>query len=483
MAYFKVLAAPGKRAVWLDIENKPFSWVYWNPEVKDFTVYNLESLEMAAFKFLVSLSSGLPKRNKFTCRWILDGSDAEVGKFLDDLLDVKMKKTKLDDLMAKMVDPARMGPRPILLTGGPSATATAVVAAAAASASAAAGPTPAGSSFQVPPVLTASETQKSKKQSSKRDRAKVVNLEDEEGLQEDPAADLQKKRRRKKIKVDEAFEKALGEDSAWEYDVDPLAVAFPESFNYRKGLNAGLSSPPVREALSKMPPEQLLGESYHLHAKSLACLQVGVETSLDPKVKTEKELSAALDQIEILKGERDSVLSYPPFKEKADTLKDELSEKSLEHQFALDRIAQLEEDNMVLKTQFESSQLSSEGSGSGRQLQKGRWADLSKATETFEYWRSEWQTLGAEVTEMYQETLDICLDQVSHLYPGVDFSAITLKSRWDSKGRRIFVPRESDEGEPSRITEVVPEQPPEPTVQATPSAAGDAADVGGGCPT
>ncbi|MED6120754.1 hypothetical protein PIB30_024043 [Stylosanthes scabra] len=75
--YFKVLAASDKRAFWLDHENKPFSWVYWNPEVKDFTVYNLEPLEMAAFKFLVSLPGGLPKRNKFTCRWILDGSDAE----------------------------------------------------------------------------------------------------------------------------------------------------------------------------------------------------------------------------------------------------------------------------------------------------------------------------------------------------------------------------------------------------------------------
>ncbi|MED6106139.1 hypothetical protein PIB30_002031 [Stylosanthes scabra] len=76
-------------------------------------------------------------------------------------------------------------------------------------------------------------------------------------------------------------------------------------------------------------------------------------------------------------------------------------------------------------------------------------ADLSKATEVSEYWRSEWETLGGE----------------------------------DPKGRRIFVLRESDEGEPSRITEVVPEQPPEPIVQATPSAARDAAEVGGGCPT
>ncbi|MED6120709.1 hypothetical protein PIB30_023472 [Stylosanthes scabra] len=401
--YFKVLAASGKRAFWLHHENKPFSWVYCNSEVKFFTVYNLEPLEMAAFKFLVSLPGGLPKRNKFTCRWILDGSDTEVGNILDHLLDVKMKKTKLDNLMAMMADPYRMGPRAVLPTGSPSATATAAVAVAATSASAAAGSTPVESSTQ-----------------------------------------------------------ALGEDSAWEHDVDPLKVAFPEGFSFRKALNAGLTSVPVREALTKMPPEQLLGESYRLSAKFLVCLQVGVETSLAAKMKAEKELSAALDQIEILKGERDSALSYLPFKEKADTLNDELSEKSLEHQSGLDRIAQLEEDN-----------------GGAEDI-----ADLSKATEASEYWRSEWQKLGTEVTEMCQETLDICLDHVSHLCPGVDFSAITLKSRWDPKGRRIFVPQESDvEEELPHAEEVVPEQHPGTASQASQPAARDTAGVRGECPT
>ncbi|MED6107386.1 hypothetical protein PIB30_013499 [Stylosanthes scabra] len=170
-----------------------------------------------------------------------------------------------------------------------------------------------------------------------------------------------------------------------------------------------------------MPPEQLLGESYHLHAKSLACLQ-----------------------------------------EKADTLKDELSEKSLEHESALERIAQLEEDNRVLKTQFESSQLSleterkravaAEGqAGSLAASLKTCQADLSKATEASEYWRSEWHTLGSE-------------------------------------GRRIFVPQESEvEGELPSAEEVVLEWHPESTAQALQSAAGDtageAAGVSGGCPT
>ncbi|MED6198008.1 hypothetical protein PIB30_062032 [Stylosanthes scabra] len=115
-------------------------------------------------------------------------------------------------------------------------------------------------------------------------------------------------------------------------------------------------------------------------------------------------------------------------------------------------------------------------------------ADLSKATEASEYWRSEWHTLGYEVTEMCEETLDICLDQVSHLCPDVDFSAITLKSRWDPKGRRIFVPQESEvEGELPSAEEVVLERHPESTAQALQSAAGDtageAAGVSGGCPT
>ncbi|MED6133108.1 hypothetical protein PIB30_025420 [Stylosanthes scabra] len=413
--YFKVLATPRKRAFWLDHENKPFPWVYWNPE-----------------------------RNKFTY----------------DLLDVKMKRTKFDNIMARMVDPS-MGPRAVLPTGSLSATATAAAAVAASASATAATSIPAaagsprvGSSIQVSPAPTASDAKKAKKQPSKRERARVVDLEEE--LKEDPAADLQRQRKRRKPKIDEAFEKALGDDSAWEHEVDPLRVAFPEDFDYRKDLNAGLTFAPMREALTKMPPEQLLGESYHLHAKSLAYFQVGVETSLAAKIRAEKELSAALDQIEI---------------------------------------AQLEEDHKVLKAQFEFSQLSLEMERKRAVAAEGQagalaaslktcQADLSKATEASEHWRSEWHTLGSEVTEMCQETLDICLDQVSHLCLGVDFSAITLKSRWDPKSRRIFVPQESEvEGELPSAEKIAPEQDPVVAAQTSHPEAGDAAGGSGECPT
>ncbi|MED6207718.1 hypothetical protein PIB30_038275 [Stylosanthes scabra] len=138
-----------------------------------------------------------------------------------------------------------------------------------------------------------------------------------------------------------------------------------------------------------------------------------------------------------------------------------------EYQSALDRIAQLEEDNRVLKTQLESCQLSLE-------REKKRSAAAEK----------QWQRLGTEVTEMCQETLDICLDQVSHLCLGVDFSAITLKSQWDLKGKRVYIPQESDVAEESpQADKVPPKQQPEDTTQISQPAAGDAAGVSGECPT
>ncbi|MED6226160.1 hypothetical protein PIB30_100737 [Stylosanthes scabra] len=388
-----------------------------------------------------------------------------------------MKRTKLDDLIAKMADPARMGPRPILPSSGLSGTAAAAAAAmASASVIASAAPPAAGASTQLPPVPTASEARKEKKQPSKRERSTVVDLKDE--LKEDPTADLQQQRRRKKPKFDEAFDKALGADSAWQHEVDPLRVAFPEGFDFRKALNAGLTSAPIREALIKMPPEQLLVESYHLHAKSLACLQVGVETSMAAKITAEKELSAALDHIEILKEERVSALSFVPFKEKATTLEVELSEKSLEHQSALERIAQLEEDGKVLKTQYKSSQLSLEterrrAAAAEEQISslitslKTCQADLSKVIEASNYWRSEWHSLGSEVTEMCQETLDVSGPSLPSLLwiPRIGGSSF-LRSR--------TLPQ-AEEG--------APQQGPGVAAQPSQPAAGGAGGDSGECPT
>ncbi|MED6167286.1 hypothetical protein PIB30_001183 [Stylosanthes scabra] len=155
-------------------------------------------------------------------------------------------------------------------------------------------------------------------------------------------------------------------------------------------------------------------------------------------MKAEKELSAALDQIEVLKGERDSAFLYLPLKEKVDNLDDQLSERTAEYRSALDRIALLEEDNRGEKKR---SEVAEEQVGS---------LDASlKALEASEYWRAEWRQLGTEVT-----------------------------------GRRIFIPQESDvEEERPQAGEAVPEQHPGITIQASQSAAGDVAGVSGECPT
>ncbi|MED6106828.1 hypothetical protein PIB30_008215 [Stylosanthes scabra] len=413
--YFKVLAAPGKWAFWLDDEGNPFPWVYWNPEVKDFIVFNLDPLEMAACDFLLSLPISLPKkRNNFSCRWILDHSDTEVGKFLDDLLSVKMKRTKLDKLMAQMADLSKMGPRAILPTDV----------------------APAASSSQVPPIPTASS--------------------------------------KKKRKDGDDFDRALGDDASWEHEVSPMELAYPEGFNIRKALNAGLTTAPTRELLTKMPLEQLLGESYRYSAKSLACLQVGLETSVAAKVKAEKELLSTLDQIEVLKAERDSVLSFR--EEKTSSLTEQLSQKDGELQSSLDPVAQIEEDNW--RKRAESTKVESRDLKASLETARSK---LAKAKEEADYWCSEWKRLATEPQEMCQETLEVVLDQVSHLCPDMDFSAITLKSYWDPKGRRIYVPEDSPEADPEVVTPEVIQ--PDATQRISEQEAEAGAGEGGGCPT
>ncbi|MED6171930.1 hypothetical protein PIB30_045472 [Stylosanthes scabra] len=334
--YFKVLPAPGRRAFWLDEGGKPFPWVYWNRKVKDFVIHELDPLETAVFEFLVSFSAGLPKRNSLTCRWILGNNDAVVEKFLDDLLFVEMKKTKLDGMMVMMADPMRMAPRSVLPTGVPAAIASA---AAPAESSA----NPATPSVQVPPPPPA--TSKAKKSSAKRERPEVLNVEGEEATKKDPDADIKQKRRRKeKGKEEDLVDRVLGDDAAWEHDVNPLDLAFPKKYNYRKALDAGLTSSFVRKHLQGMLPDQLLGKSWRLQCQA--------------KIKAKEELLSVKDQLSVLKVESDSALEYLSLKEKVDSLAQQLSQKEVEHQSALEQVAQLDEDIKVLKAQLESAQLS-----------------------------------------------------------------------------------------------------------------------------
>ncbi|MED6186868.1 hypothetical protein PIB30_070791 [Stylosanthes scabra] len=86
-------------------------------------------------------------------------------------------------------------------------------------------------------------------------------------------------------------------------------------------------------------------------------VQLGLESALKAKTKVEEELLSVKDQLSVLKVEWDSALEYLPLKEKADSLAQQLSQKEVKHQSALERVAQLDEDLKVLKAQLESAQL------------------------------------------------------------------------------------------------------------------------------
>ncbi|MED6111361.1 hypothetical protein PIB30_051664 [Stylosanthes scabra] len=408
----------------------------------------------------------------------------------DSLLLVKMKQNKLDRLMSMLNDLGWMAPRAVLLTGfRTSSSSTATPAAAPSS-------TPSVEvSMPVPP--SASGASKTRNGGSKRERPPIVNLEKEEGAKEDPAADLRPKRQEKGEKGVDLMDRVLGEDAAWEHPVNPLDLAFPKEYNFQKALDAGLTTSSVRKPLQTMPADQLLGESWRLSCQSLACLQIGLEKALVAKNKAEEELLDAQDQVSLLKAERDSAMSYLPLKEKVDSLNDGLSVKEGERQSALEQVSRLEEDIKVLQTKLKSCHASLEQergkaevaekkvealSSSLRQSQ----FDLGAANETSTYWCTEWKKLATEAKEMCQETLEIVLDQVSHLCPGVDFSAINLKSRWDPKGRRIYVPEGASSGDADMVEaspEVGQEQQSIVTEQVLQSEAGEKAVKGGEYPT
>ncbi|MED6203799.1 hypothetical protein PIB30_003091 [Stylosanthes scabra] len=416
---------------------------YRNRGVKDFVIHELGPLETAVFEFLVSLLAGLPKRNSLTCHWILDNNDAVVRKYLDDLLLVEMKKTKFDRMMEMMADPSRMAPRSVLSTGVPATTA-------ASAAPAGSSVNPATPSVQVPPPPPAAS--KAKKSSSKRELPERMDVEVEESAKEDPDADLRQKRRRKeKGKEDDIVDRVLGDDAAWEH--------------------------------------ALLGESWRLQCQALACQQLGLEVALKAKTKTEEELLAVKDQLSVLKVERDSALEYLPLEEKADSLAQQLSQKEVEHKSVLERVAQLDEDIKVLKAQLESAQLAVSSDQKRAEATKSSvkslivsletaQAELRKSREEADYSCTEWKSLGTEAQQMCQEMLEIVLDQVSHLCPGVNFSAIALKTRWDPKGKRIHVPEELLGGG-AEVAETLPEVVPKQQQEQ----GNMAVSVSGECPT
>ncbi|MED6138459.1 hypothetical protein PIB30_074376 [Stylosanthes scabra] len=402
--YFKVLLLPGTRPFWVGDEGKPYPWVYWNSEARECRVIALDPLETLV-DFLQSLPVGLGKRSNFRCRWILDHSDAEVGAFLDSLLADMEKQSRFDCLKQKMAEVAGVGPRSVL----PHVRAPPTTSGASASGQAVPAPAPTTPAAPSPlPVAT------KKRGSSKDPAGNPFPVQGEEGAKEDPSADLKKKGRKRKAPDTSAEEAALGADSLWVHKVSPVVRAFPEDYNFREALDAGLTNGPTREIPCPLVPEQLLRTAQHLACQLTACFQIGIEKAFTSKVQMEKELASLKDQVDVLTVERDSALAAPLLNAEIKSLTQRLEFSEGERLSALARMTEVEERAKTA---------------------------LDGAEAAAAHWRDEWKSLAEETGDMVQETFEILMDQVRHLHPAIDFSMISLDTHWDPKAKRIYNPK------------------------------------------
>ncbi|MED6190228.1 hypothetical protein PIB30_103834 [Stylosanthes scabra] len=309
------------------------------------------------------------------------------------------KQSRFDHLRTRMAEVEGTGPRSILPTP------TAPAASAGASASS---PT-----TVVPPGPSASAT-KSKKKPPVTSTEKPICLDGEEGVKEDPSADLRQKKRKRKAHESFPEDAVLGDDVAWGHKVNPLDRAFPEGFNLWAALDFGITQSFVREALGPVLPEQLLGTAQRYACKLTACLQIGIENALSSKFKMKKDLATAKDQVAVLTVEQDTALTSPPLKVEVDSLTQQLSLAEGKRLSAVARMSEMEES---CKT------------------------TLGKDEAAADRWCQEWKALAAKTEEIVQENFEILMDQVCHLNSVVDFSVITLDTRWDPKGQRIYNPK------------------------------------------
>ncbi|MED6197558.1 hypothetical protein PIB30_057552 [Stylosanthes scabra] len=253
---------------------------------------------MLASRFLQSFPVGLGKTLNFKCRWIIDHSDVKVGAYLDSLHGNIDKQSRFDWLRVKMDEVGGIGPRSILpapstLIGSAHPFASEHLAVAAADSSGGSQPK------NVPLKMTLQ---------------KPICLDGEEGAKEDSVANLKQRKQRHKYLESFPENTVLGEDAAWEHEVNPLDKAFSADFDFWATLDSGLTHSSLRKALGPMPSDQILGTAHQYACKLTACLQL-----------TGKELAAAKDQIVVLTVERDIALTSPRLQVKVDALANQLS--------------------------------------------------------------------------------------------------------------------------------------------------------------
>ncbi|MED6174218.1 hypothetical protein PIB30_066966 [Stylosanthes scabra] len=159
----------------------------------------------------------------------------------------------------------------------------------------------------------------------------------------------------------------------------------------------------------------------------------------------EKELSSMKDQVDVLTAKRDSVLAAPLLNAKIKSLVQKLKVTEGERLSALARITEVEEGARVQAAQLESCRSALERERKEvenlAQSLKEKQTVLDEAKATAAHWRDEWKSLAEETGEMVQETFEILMDQVRHLNPAIDYSMISLDTRWDPKAKRIYNPK------------------------------------------
>ncbi|MED6199384.1 hypothetical protein PIB30_075474 [Stylosanthes scabra] len=171
----------------------------------------------------------------------------------------------------------------------------------------------------------------------------------------------------------------------------------------------------------------------------------GIENAFSVKLKMEKELAAAKDQVVVLTSERDS------------SLIEQLRLAKGERLSALARMSEVEEENKVQAVELQSCRSALEQEKKKvesltRSLEKKQTA-LGKAEAAADHWCQDWKDLAVETREIVQETFEILMDQVRHLNPAVDFSVITVDTLWDPMGQRIYNPKSEAKEQPEPMAE------------------------------
>ncbi|MED6154071.1 hypothetical protein PIB30_108450, partial [Stylosanthes scabra] len=181
-----------------------------------------------------------------------------------------------------------------------------------------------------------------------------------------------------------------------------------------------------------------------------------------------KEVASLKDQVVVLTAERDSALAAPLLNARIKSLTQELEVSEGERLSALARMAEVEAAAKVQAAELESCHTALlKEKREAERLAKSlgdRQVALDSAEAVAAYWQGEWKSLAEETGEMVQETFDILMDQVRHLHPAIDFSMITLDTRWDPKARRIYDPKAEAQEQAGPEAEKRPD--PEVGVQA-----------------